>query len=272
MVESGVLPNRTGLMPLRLPTFLTRPPTKAKPRKASTEALPATVEFAAQSLPLVVRRNPRAKRLIMRLSPGATELSITAPPKMSTKVILDFIERHKGWAESRLGTAAAPIHVVDGAALPFRGGILRIAHAPGRRVSRLEQDAEEAVLHVGGDAQHLTRRVLDVLKREARRDLQAAVDRHAAAVGLKPAALTLKDTKSRWGSCTADRRLAFSWRIIMAPPSVLDYLAAHEVAHFRQMNHGPNFWALCRDLCPDMDHGRAWLKREGASLHAIRFD
>jgi predicted metal-dependent hydrolase len=271
MVESGVLPNRTGFMPLRLPSFLTRPPAPAKPRKVA-ETLPATVEFASVSLPLVIRRNPRAKRLIMRLAPGGTQLSITAPPKMSAKIILDFIERHKGWAESRLVGAAASVRVADGALLPFRGGSLRIAHAPGRRVSRLDDGAAEPVLQVGGDPQHLARRVLDVLKREARRDLQAAVDRHAAAVGLKPAALTLKDTKSRWGSCTADRRLAFSWRIVMAPPSVLDYLAAHEVAHFREMNHGPDFWALCRSLCPDMDHGRAWLKREGAGLHAIRFD
>ncbi|BDA86934.1 hypothetical protein Sa4125_44760 [Aureimonas sp. SA4125] len=257
-------------MPLRLPSFLTRPPAPAKPGKPET--LPAMVEFASQSLPLVVRRNPRAKRLIMRLSPGATTLSVTAPPRMSAKVILDFIERHKGWAESRLGAAPAPVRIAEGALLPFRGGSLRIAHAPGHRVSRFETGPGETVLHVGGDPQHLARRVVDALKREARRDLQGAVDRHAAAVGLKPAALTLKDTTSRWGSCTADRRLAFSWRIVMAPPAVLDYLAAHEVAHFRQMNHGPKFWALCRDLCPDMDHGRAWLKREGAGLHAIVFD
>ncbi|MBC8130781.1 MAG: M48 family metallopeptidase [Rhizobiaceae bacterium] len=258
-------------MPFSLSKLLARRPAKRAP---ASEILPQMLELSAGTVPLVVRRNPRAKRLIMRLSPGARELSITAPPRVSAAAILDFIERHKGWAESRIVRAEGLIEVADGAILPFRGGTLRIVHEPGRRGSRLDTAADaldDMVLRVGGDAGHLPRRVTDALKREARRDLQAAVDRHSAAVGLQPSAMTLKDTRSRWGSCSADRRLSFSWRIVMAPPEVLDYLVAHEVAHFRQMNHAPAFWSLCRALCPGMDEGRAWLKRHGASLHAIRF-
>ena len=264
-------------MPLSLPKFLTRTAAKPPARKPlvpkpAAEALPLRVELASGSVPLLIRRNPRAKRLIMRLAPGANGLSVTAPPRASTRSILDFIERHKGWADSRIARGAEPLLVADGAVLPFRGGDLTIQHERGRRSSRFEEREGGTVLLVGGEPGHLPRRVMDALKREARRDLQGAVERHAATVGLKPKALTLKDTKSRWGSCTSDRKLAFSWRIVMAPPEVLDYLAAHEVAHFREMNHGPGFWALCRTLCPGMDHGRAWLKREGASLHAIRFE
>ena len=254
-------------MPLHLPAFLTGP----SRLKSRAPALPQVLHLAGASVPLVVRRHPRAKRMIMRLAPDAASVRITAPPRASVRAILDFIERHKGWADSRIRRADMPPAVADGALLPFRGGALRIVHEEGRRSARLELGGGEPRLHVGGDTAHLRRRVADALKRQARRDLQAAVERHAAAVGLAPAALSLKDTRSRWGSCTAGRRLSFSWRIVMAPPAVLDYLAAHEVAHFRQMNHGPAFWTLCRTLCPDTDAGRDWLKRHGASLHAIDF-
>lgn len=260
-------------MPLSLPGFLTR-----RRRKPAPDTLPEVLELSAGPVPLVIRRNVRAKRIIMRLAPGTRAITVTAPPRVATAAILDFIERHKGWAETRVLAAASATLVGDGAILPFRGGQLRIVHEERRRGSRFEtigaigeDGAGETVLRVGGAAEHVPRRVMDALKREARRELQTAVDRHSAAVGLKAAALTLKDTTSRWGSCTSDRRLSFSWRIVMAPPDVLDYLAAHEVAHFREMNHGPAFWSLCRSLCPGMDHGRDWLKRHGASLHAIHF-
>ncbi len=82
----------------------------------------------------------------------------------------------------------------------------------------------------------------------------------------------MKDTRSRWGSCSYEGNLSFSWRIVMAPPLVIDYLAAHEVAHLKEMNHGPDFWALCRKLCPQMDEAKGWLKRHGSMLHAIDFD
>jgi hypothetical protein len=241
------------------------------PRRAPATRLPERLDLGMQSIALLVRRNPRARRLTMRLAPGGGALSITVPPRTSNAAILAFVERHRGWAEARMATVPRRIGVVDGAVLPFRGGSLTILHDPARRAARLEIGAEGARLLVGGDAAHLPRRVMDALQREARTDLQARVDHHAATVGLKPAALSLKDTRSRWGSCTSDRRLSFSWRIVMAPPDVLDYLSAHEVAHFREMNHGPAFWALCRSLCPGMDAGRDWLKRNGASLHAIDF-
>ena len=95
--------------------------------------------------------------------------------------------------------------------------------------------------------------------------------RHTEQLGKPAAGLRVKDTKSRWGSCTSDGKLSFSWRIAMAPAHVLNYLAAHEVAHLEEMNHGPKFWALCRRLCPDTDTAKAWLKRHGSALHAVDF-
>ncbi|WP_019995992.1 M48 family metallopeptidase [Aureimonas ureilytica] len=250
-----------------MPAFLKRLlPTARKP------ALPDELLVNERRVPLQVREHPTARRIVLRIAPGGGGVRLTVPRRTARATILDFLERHRGWMEERLGPA--PSHVADGAFLPFRGGSLLVRHDPARRLARLDPPAGEGEpwrLHVGGEAAHTARRVADALKREARRDLEAAVERHAMALGLRPRALSLKDTTSRWGSCTADRRLSFSWRIVMAPPFVLDYLVAHEMAHLREMNHGPGFWALCRELCPGMDAGRDWLRREGASLHAWRF-
>lgn len=240
-------------------------------RTAPDLPVPDRLELAGGPLPVTVRRNPRAKRMILRLAPGGAGVVVTAPRSASSRTIGEFLERHRAWVEGRLARLPQSVAVADGAILKLRGADVVLIHRPEQRTSRFESGEAGDRLLIGGDARHFARRVTDVLKREARRDLEASVGRHAASVGLQPRAITLKDTRSRWGSCTADRRLAFSWRIVMAPPAVLDYLAAHEVAHFREMNHGPGFWALCRDLCPEMDFGRDWLKCHGAQLHAIDF-
>ncbi|KQT83989.1 SprT family zinc-dependent metalloprotease [Aurantimonas sp. Leaf443] len=248
-------------MPIRLPQFL----------RARRPAMPDRVEIDGGSLPVTVRLNARARRLILRLAPGGEGVVVTLPRGTAPAAVASFLERHRGWIEDRRSRLGGAIRVEPGAVLPFRGRALQLVGDPAPRLLRLEEGEDGLLLRVGGEPQRFARRVGDFLKREARRDLQAAVDRHAASVSLRPASLSLKDTKSRWGSCTSDRRLAFSWRIVMAPPFVLDYLAAHEVAHFVEMNHGPAFWALCTRLCPRTQEARAWLKREGAALHTVDF-
>lgn len=285
-------------------------------RRKPEPPLPEAIEIAGGQLPLTVRQNPRAKRMIMRIAPGGGGLIVTVPRGLSAGKIRAFLDRHRGWVEERIARVPDRVVIAPGAVIPLRGVPTLLTHRGGRLVTRLEAlaaepdplDLEQAdpglaepdlsdqeptdrgptdrgptdlgsagvamgdvgqQLLVGGTPEHFSRRVLDHLRREARRDLEAAVRIHAAAVGLEPRAITIKDTTSRWGSCSSDRRLAFSWRIVMAPPAVLDYLAAHEVAHFREMNHGPEFWALCRKLCPQMDAGKAWLKRHGSGLHAV---
>ncbi len=154
--------------------------------------------------------------------------------------------------------------------MPFRGAPHRIVLREGvRGVVRVEPGlrGEHPTLAVHGAAPHAARRVTDFLKREARRDLIAAVARHAAALGVATGRLTLKDTTTRWGSCSVSGDLSFSWRLILAPPYVLDYLAAHEVAHRREMNHGPRYWAHVARLVPDYDRAEDWLKAYGATLH-----
>jgi len=129
----------------------------------------------------------------------------------------------------------------------------------------------QPALVISGDTRHLPRRLADFLKREAKREIEPLVARHTAHVGRRAKSIRYKDTSSRWGSCTSDGVLSFSWRIMMAPPPVINYLVAHEVAHLKEMNHGPRFWNLCETLCPDTERCKAWLKRNGTALQAIRF-
>jgi predicted metal-dependent hydrolase len=153
--------------------------------------------------------------------------------------------------------------------VPVRGAPHRIVHwSTIRGLTRATTDPKgEPILAVSGEVSAVTRRVTDFLKREALKDLNAAVDRHTAALGIPARKVTVRDTASRWGSCSSKGHLSFSWRLIMAPPLVLDYLAAHEVAHLKEMNHSHRFWALTHRLCPKTEEAEAWLKRNGASLH-----
>lgn len=242
-----------------LPAFL---------RRSAPVPLPEFFEIEGRPLPLRVREHAGARRLVLRLSP-AGELRVTVPPRTRTATVLGFLDRHRAWVAGRLEAQPGALKVADGAHVPFRGESLLVVHEPGRRAARIEASAGRVL--VGGEADGIGRRVADALKREARHDLQHEIERLVPILGIRPAALSLKDTRSRWGSCSAERRLSFSWRIVMAPPAVLAYLVAHEMAHLREMNHAPAFWALCHELCPDTDAGREWLRRHGGSLHAIDF-
>ena len=156
----------------------------------------------------------------------------------------------------------------DGEAVPLRGEMHRISHRKGARGTVWTETAgSESLLCVAGDAPHLHRRVTDYLKREARRDLDRASRRYAEQLGVNIASISVRDQLSRWGSCSSAGALSFSWRLILAPPYVLDYLAAHEVAHVVEMNHSRRFWRVLRDINPDMDRAKAWLDAHGAGLH-----
>ena len=224
-------------------------------------------------LPLMVAENARSTRLTLRIEPGGRALKLTVPPGLPNGEIDRFIARQQGWLMTRLARYPAHGQIADGGTISLRG-VEHVIRATGKPRGRTQSVAEDGRLYldVGGAPEHLARRIRDFLKAEARRDLSEAVGRHTQALGRRARKVTLKDTRSRWGSCTSDGRLAFSWRIVMAPPHVIDYLAAHEVAHLAEMNHGPRFWAACRRLCPGTDEAKTWLKRHGSMLHAIDFD
>jgi predicted metal-dependent hydrolase len=174
-----------------------------------------------------------------------------------------LLRNHADWVVERLAALPGPVPFTDGASVPLNGVAHCIRHMPAMR-GAVRVAAGEIL--VAGDAAFLARRVTDFLRAEARRRFSELVARKAEAATLTPRRVSVKDTRSRWGSCAADRSLAFSWRLIMAPPYVQDYVAAHEVAHLRHMNHGPHFWALVDELTPHTEAAVAWLRVHGPRL------
>jgi predicted metal-dependent hydrolase len=151
----------------------------------------------------------------------------------------------------------------------LRGVPHRIVHRAGERgtVWTETRDSGEKVLCVAGGAEHTDRRVHDFLKREARKDLNKASLAYAADLGVRVRRVSIRDQSSRWGSCTSAGSLSYSWRLILAPPYVLDYLAAHEVAHLLEMNHSPRFWRVVGRICDHVDRAKRWLDTYGNDLH-----
>ncbi|RWH38809.1 MAG: M48 family peptidase, partial [Mesorhizobium sp.] len=200
-------------------------------------------------------------------------LRITVPPGLRRGEVEKFLDRHQDWLEQRLAKVPNRPQVRPGIKIPVRGVPHRIVHEPSKRGTvTLSRDERGPLMIVHGDRVHLPRRIADFLKREAKREIEALVVKHTGAVGKRAKAIRFKDTSSRWGSCTSDGNLSFSWRIMMAPRPVINYLVAHEVAHLKEMNHGPKFWKLCEQLCPDTERCKDWLKRNGGALQAIMFE
>lgn len=218
---------------------------------------------------VAVKRRTTARRFTLRVSNASGEVVLTLPERGDLKAARIFAEAHGGWIATRLAKRPDMVAFAPGAMIPLRAIPHRIVHWSAiRGVTRATLDRDGApILAVSGEPGHVARRVTDFLKREALKDLTAAVDLHSAALGIPARKIAVRDTASRWGSCSSRGHLSFSWRLVMAPPLVLDYLAAHEVAHLKEMNHSHRFWALTHRLCPATEEAEAWLKRHGASLH-----
>ena len=211
-----------------------------------------------------VRLNPRARRLIVKVHPSTGEVSVVAPSQRALDRALEFARGQKDWIARQLSRVPAPVPLALGARVPVRGidHVVREGES-GRGAVWLE----DGTIRVAGHREHHARRILDFLKREARRELEARTLAHAARIGLQHRRITVRDTASRWGSCSAGRSLSFSWRLILAPSFVLDYVVAHEVAHMREMNHGPKFWRIVQELAGDVRRPQKWLQDHGAALH-----
>jgi predicted metal-dependent hydrolase len=232
--------------------------------------VPGFIDIAHEGLTyrVAVTRSSRARRITLRIRPGTCDPVLTVPSRGNLAVATDFALRHAGWLAARLARLPSRIPFQAGKTLPIRGLDHHIIETGALRgVVRAKRIGEVRTLEVPGSPEHVSRRVTDFLKREARRDLEAAVSRHLATSKVSARKISIKDTKSRWGSCSANGTLSFSWRLILAPSFVLDYLAAHEVAHLRELNHSHRFWRVTRSLCRRTDEAEAWMKRYGTSLH-----
>jgi len=215
---------------------------------------------------ITLRRSARARRFSLRVSPLDGRVTLSLPLRAREAEALAFVRGHEGWIRAALAGAPQRATVAIGSVLPLEGRLVTLVPGTGR-VPLLVGDS----LRVPGDPGQVAVRVAGYLRALARDRLAAASDRHALDVGRAYHSLTLRDTRSRWGSCTAAGGLMYSWRLIMAPPEVLDYVAAHEVAHLVQMNHSAAFWAVVAGLCPGYLRHRRWLKGQGQALHGYRF-
>ncbi|WP_135506573.1 M48 family metallopeptidase [Roseovarius aestuariivivens] len=217
-------------------------------------------------VPVELRRSGRARQISLRVSGVDGKVTLTLPRGVAEREALAFAQSKAGWLRSQLARQPETVVVGLGARIPVAGETVTLQPGAGRRV-RLE----DGLLYVPGEAATAARRVQAWLKATARDRLAKASDRYAAALGRPYSRITLRDTRSRWGSCTQDGGLMYSWRLVMAPPEVLDYVAAHEVAHLAEMNHSRAFWDTVARLMPGYNAPRAWLRAQGGALHRYRF-
>lgn len=208
-----------------------------------------------------LRRSARARRISLRVSRLDGRVSLTLPKPLPRGTGEAFAKSRLDWIRAQLAQVAPVQDCAEG--VPFQGATLRIVPADLRSPRR-----EGSVLYIPrGRPKALTA----WLREEARRQLTEASNRHALALGRRYSRITLRDTRSRWGSCSAEGALMYSWRLVMAPPHVADYVAAHEVAHLVHMNHSAAFWAVVERLRPDWRRSRDWLRQQGAALHRVDF-
>ena len=240
-------------------------------RPAPPQGDPASlpVVIGERSVDVALRRRDASRRMTLRVSSATGDVVLTLPPRAALSGARTFLDAHAGWIAQRLARLPDRMPFEAGATVPLRGEPHRIVHwSRVRGATRAVRDETgEAVIAVCGEESTLPGRVRRFLAAEAEADLREAATRHAATLGAPLRRITLRDTRSRWGSCSSTGALSFSWRLILAPPFVLDYLAAHEVAHLKEMNHSHRFWRIVHDLCPRTDEAEAWLNRHGSLLH-----
>jgi len=234
--------------------------------KAETAPHRADTALSVSHGEIVIRRNARARRLILRIDPATARPVLTAPPGASVREIDRFLAANRGWIRRRLAGLPQRVRLEPGSSFPLRGRTMGIRHEPS---APRRPFLEETTIVLGGPAELVEPRLLRWLKQEARTDLDARAQRLAAELGVSYSAVAIRDTTSRWGSCSPHGRLSFAWRLILAPPDVTEYVAAHEVAHLREMNHSPRFWRLVETLVGDPRPRQAWLKVNGPGLFAI---
>ncbi|NKB26669.1 MAG: DUF45 domain-containing protein [Rhodobacteraceae bacterium] len=212
-----------------------------------------------------LRRSARARRLSLRVAQNGGGVTLTVPRGVSMAVARGFAADKQDWLRRTLDRQPAQVIVAPGATLLVEGVAVPIVATERQRGARLLADRVEVAPDRPGP------RVAAALKLLARDRLVAASGRYAAQLGLSHGKISLRDTRSRWGSCAPNGDLMYSWRLVMAPPEVLDYVAAHEVAHLAEMNHSPAFWAVTEELCPEFRAHRKWLRDNGAEIQRFQF-
>ena len=233
-----------------------------------------TINHGGKTYRIALRRNPRATRFTLRIRAATREAVLTAPAKSPLADVRKFASEHAEWIHSKLTLVPEAVPFQHGSIVPVRGIDHQIVHLRTERglVSLERPNAESSpqrplFLYVFGREEHVERRTSDFLKTLAKADIRLAVKKYCDMMKIQPPPVTVRDTVSRWGSCSSTGSLNFSWRLIFAPAFILDYLAAHEVAHIREMNHSKRFWGIVEMLCPETRSAEKWLDEHGTDLH-----
>lgn len=232
--------------------------------RASGERI-VDLRLGGRTVGLRVRRNRRARRILLRADGISDHVTLVLPRGAGLDEGLRFAESRQDWLLARLDALPPRVPFADGAVFPLMDRPVRIQAVAGLRGgARLDG----AALHVAGDPDFLARRVTDWLRARAREEVATRAVAMAGRIGRRPRGVTVRDTRSRWGSCSVDGRLSFCWRLVMAPEAVLDHVVAHEVAHLVAMNHGPEFHRCYREVAGgDGEAAEAWLRQDGPGLH-----
>lgn len=236
-----------------------------------TETPLAGVLEPALAARVVVEVHPRARRISVRLDPSRSCVVLVYPRRAPQRLVADFVASRADWIAKHLEALPARILFADGATIPYAGADHVIRVRPDARGGVWREDRD---IIVAGKPEHAARRVRDWLKSEARTALTARVYAMAARIGVKVTQVGVRDTISRWGSCSSKGKLSFSWRLIFAPETVLTYVAAHEVAHLKHMDHSRAFWRTVMQILEEEQGdanwklARQWLRRSGTILHS----
>ncbi len=237
-------------------------------RKSLPPPVSETMLLGVDEVAITFRRHATARRFTLRLARTAESFIMTMPRRASMAEARAFAVKSQSWMLKSLARRAKPRTTADGMVIMLRGIEHRVS-AMGKVRGLVTHDREACIIHVPGQPHHMHRRLVDWLKAEAAHDLDVASTKYAGAMGVTFRKLNVRDQKSRWGSCSSGGVLSYSWRLILAPAVVLDYVAAHEVAHLQEMNHSTRFWRLVLRHCPTSKDGRTWLRLYGATLHSI---
>ncbi len=215
---------------------------------------------------VTVKRSTRAKRVALRLDPVERVINLVVPKKMSLKKAYIFASAHEDWVIKTLENLAPPIAFADGAVIPVFGDSILINIEHNSELKRTTIKQSDDILLVKTYMDDPTNRITAHLKKLAHKGLADMASEKAAIIGKHISSISVRDTKSRWGSCSQDGKISFSWRLIFAPYNAIDYVVAHEVAHLMYMDHSKEFWAQCRELSTNFVEGKYWMKNHGNEL------
>ncbi|MDD6881420.1 MAG: SprT family zinc-dependent metalloprotease [Firmicutes bacterium] len=220
----------------------------------------------AFDFPLKVIRSSRAKRLTLRIDNKERLPVLSLPPRCTQKQAVAFVNLHHDWIIDSLSKLPQTKKFCSGQSISLFGKPVTICHAPEKRCGARQ---EEGILYVSGSSEFTHRRVKDFIKKEAQAQFYKLSRQLAKKIGCQVNDVVIKDTKSRWGSCSSLNNINYNWRLALAPQSVINYIVAHEVSHLAHQNHSAAFWQCVANLCPDYEIGQNWLREHGKELYVF---